>query len=392
MYSDGQYGVYGGVFVPEILTPALLQLKEEFLNCKSDPVFQNELNILLKTFAGRPTPLFFCKNLSNETGINIYLKREDLLHGGAHKTNQVVAQALLAKRMGKTNVIAETGAGQHGVATAMACALLNLKCTVYMGSKDCSRQEMNVLRMKLLGAKVVPVTNGEGTLKEACSEALRDWSKSYVDTHYILGTVAGPDPFPEMVKTFQSVIGKEVKEQFLESTGKLPDFVVACVGGGSNALGIFDEFLEDEKVSLIGVEPYGKGESTDQHGAVLKHGRAGILHGSKTLVLQDYEGQIKDSYSISAGLDYPGVGPEHAFLRDTKRVQYDGVLDDEALDSFQKLCKSEGIIPALESAHALAYVLKNPNKIFSNKNVIVNLSGRGDKDLHLVNEYIKDKI
>lgn len=382
---------FGGQYVPQILVPALEELSKNFIQCLKDDDFQKQLLSLLQDFAGRPTPLFYCSNLSKKTGINIYLKREDLVHGGAHKTNQVIAQALLAKRMGKTKVIAETGAGQHGVATAMASASLNLKCTIFMGSKDCSRQKANVTRMELLGATVISVDNGEGTLKEACSEALREWSNNYDDTHYILGTVAGPAPYPEMVRTFQEIIGKETKEQFFNKTQKLPDYVVAAIGGGSNALGIFSNFIEDKSVKLIGVEPYGKGLSTEQHGAVLKKGSIGILHGARTYVLQDSEGQIKDSYSISAGLDYPGVGPEHSYLKDIGRVQYDGVTDDEAIFAFQELCKNEGIIPALESSHALAYVLKNPNSIFTDKNVIVNLSGRGDKDIDLVREYLKNE-
>lgn len=382
---------FGGQYVPQILVPALQELNKNFTQCLKDDEFQKELLMLLQEFAGRPTPLFYCSNLSSKTGINIYLKREDLVHGGAHKTNQVIAQALLAKRMGKAKVIAETGAGQHGVATAMASALLNLECTIFMGSKDCCRQKANVTRMKLLGAKVVSVDNGEGTLKEACSEALREWSNNYEDTHYILGTVAGPAPYPEMVRTFQEVIGKEAKQQFLKKTEKLPDYIVAAIGGGSNALGIFTDFLEDESVKLIGIEPYGKGIATEQHGAVLYKGSVGILHGAKTYVLQDDEGQIRDSYSISAGLDYPGVGPEHSYLKDIGRVQYDGVTDDEAVSAFQSLCRHEGIIPALESSHALAYVLKNPNSLFTGKDVLINLSGRGDKDIDLIREYLENE-
>lgn len=382
---------FGGQYVPQILVPALNELNENFNQCLTDEEFQSELLILLQEFAGRPTPLFYCSNLSIKTGINIYLKREDLLHGGAHKTNQVIAQALLAKKMGKKKVIAETGAGQHGVATAMASALLNLECTIFMGSKDCARQKANVTRMELLGAKVVSVDNGEGTLKEACSEALREWSNNYENTHYILGTVAGPAPYPKMVRTFQEVIGKEAKQQFLQKNKKLPDYVIAAVGGGSNAMGIFSDFLEDTSVQLIGVEPYGKGINTKEHGAVLHQGSIGILHGARTYVLQDDEGQIKDSYSISAGLDYPGVGPEHAYLKEIGRVLYEGVTDDEAVSAFENLCKHEGIIPALESSHALAYVLKNPNSLFTGKDVLINLSGRGDKDIDLIREYLKNE-
>lgn len=382
---------FGGQYVPQILVPALKELNKNFNECLRDDEFQKELFMLLEEFAGRPTPLFYCSNLSVKTGINIYLKREDLVHGGAHKTNQVIAQALLAKRMGKSKVIAETGAGQHGVATAMASALLNLECTIFMGSKDCSRQKTNVTRMKLLGAQVVSVDNGEGTLKEACSEALREWSNNYANTHYILGTVAGPAPYPEMVRTFQEIIGKEAKQQFLKKTEKLPDFVVAAVGGGSNAMGIFTDFLENESVKLIGIEPYGKGIDTEKHGAVLHKGSIGILHGAKTYVLQDEEGQIRDSYSISAGLDYPGVGPEHSYLKDIGRVHYDGVTDDEAVSAFQSLCRHEGIIPALESSHALAYVLKNPNSLFTGKDVLINLSGRGDKDIDVIREYLENE-
>jgi len=375
MRLNGRYGRFGGCYVPEILVPALEQLEAAFLDAQDDPAFAAELNELLANYAGRPTPLTRCRNLSG----NIYLKREDLLHGGAHKTNQVLAQALLARRMGKTRLIAETGAGQHGVATAIAGALLGFETVIYMGAEDVERQKLNVFRMELMGARVVPVEAGGQTLKDAINEALRDWSASFETTHYLLGTAAGPHPFPTVVREFQRVIGREARAQILDQLGRLPDAVVACVGGGSNAIGLFADFLDDD-VRLIGVEAAGRGLDGAEHGATLLRGRPGILHGAETYVLQDEEGQIADTWSVSAGLDYPGVGPEHAHLKDSGRAQYVGCTDADALAAFQALARSEGILCAFESAHALAHALKlaeeKPEVI-----VLVGLSGRGDKDV-----------
>ncbi|HEY9029843.1 MAG TPA: tryptophan synthase subunit beta [Kangiella sp.] len=379
---DGAYiGQYGGQFVPQLLMPALQQLDQAFEASLLDDEFQTELSRLLKEYAGRPTPVTECTSYARINQSRIFLKREDLLHGGAHKTNQVLAQALLAKKMGKHRIIAETGAGQHGVATALACALLGLKATIYMGKKDCDRQAPNVFRMQLMGAEVIPVDNGSASLKDAINEALRDWASSYETTHYLLGTVAGPAPFPKMVRTFQKIIGEEAKQQMKQLIGKLPDAVVACVGGGSNAIGIFADFIKDEDVRLIGVEPAGKGLDTKAHGATLLKGREGILHGSRTYVLQDKEGQVQESHSVSAGLDYPGIGPEHVHLMTAGRAEYVSVTDDEALEAFQELSKTEGIIPALESSHALAYAKKLAAESSEPLNILVNLSGRGDKDL-----------
>jgi tryptophan synthase beta chain len=383
MRLDGYFGRFGGVFAPEILVPALEQLEAAFLAAKADPDFHAELDGLLKNYAGRPTPLTLCRNLGGET-VRIWLKREDLLHGGAHKTNQVLAQGLLALRMGKTRLIAETGAGQHGVATAMAGALFGLKTQIYMGAKDVARQEINVFRMRLMGAEVIPVEAGSKTLKDAVNEALRDWTASFANTHYLIGTVTGPHPFPLIVRDFQKVIGEEARAQHLEETGRLPDAVIACVGGGSNAMGAFHAFVPDEHVRLIGVEPAGKGMDTPEHGATLQKGREGILHGARTFVLQDADGQIEESWSVSAGLDYPAVGPEHAHLRDTGRADYVGITDDDALAAFQRLARREGIIPAFESAHALAYALKMAEQAQAEGralDIVVNLSGRGDKDM-----------
>jgi tryptophan synthase beta chain len=324
-----------------------------------------------------------------DTPLTVYLKREDLLHGGAHKTNQVLAQALLTKRMGKTRVIAETGAGQHGVATALACALLGLECVIYMGAKDCARQQANVFRMQLMGAKVIPVEAGSGTLKDAVNEALRDWSASFADTHYVLGTAAGPHPFPTVVREFQRVIGKEARAQIVQQLGRLPDAVIACVGGGSNAIGIFADFIADTDVVLIGVEAGGSGIDSGKHGATLSAGSKGILHGAYTYIMQDHNGQIEESHSISAGLDYPGVGPEHAFLKDSGRADYVAVTDAQALAAFQALARHEGIIPALESSHALAYAMQLSQRITTPMHVIVNLSGRGDKDINHVRDYLQ---
>jgi tryptophan synthase beta chain len=376
MRLNGRFGRFGGAYVPEILVPALEQLEAAFLDAQQDPAFGAELNDLLAHYAGRPTPLTRCRNLPP----NIYLKREDLLHGGAHKTNQVLAQGLLAQRMGKRRLIAETGAGQHGVATAIVGALLGFETVVYMGAEDVERQKLNVFRMQLMGATVVPVESGGRTLKDAINEALRDWSASFEDTHYLLGTAAGPHPFPLMVREFQRVIGREARMQILEQIGRLPDAVVACVGGGSNAIGLFSDFVEDKDVRLIGVEAAGKGLATEEHGATLLRGRPGILHGAETYVLQDDDGQIDDTWSVSAGLDYPAVGPEHAHLRDTGRAEYVGATDAEALSAFKTLASSEGILCAFESAHALAHAMKLANEE-PERVIVVGLSGRGDKDV-----------
>ena len=380
MRLGGRFGRFGGVYVPEILVPALEQLEAAFLDAQKDETFRAELDGLLATYAGRPTPLTRCRNLGAGRA-RVYLKREDLLHGGAHKTNQVLAQALLAKRMGKTRLIAETGAGQHGVATAMAGALFGLETRVYMGADDVERQQLNVFRMELMGAEVVPVTAGSRTLKDAVNEALRDWTASYEDTHYLLGTVAGPHPFPLMVREFQRVIGKEAREQILAIEGRLPDALIACVGGGSNAIGIFSDFIADKGVELIGVEAAGKGLDGREHGATLLRGRPGILHGAETLLLQDEDGQVDDTWSISAGLDYPAVGPEHAHLQDIGRASYVGIEDGVALDAFVALARSEGIIAAFESSHAVAHALRLAEERDDNPILLVNLSGRGDKDM-----------
>jgi len=375
------FGEFGGMYVGELLVPALEQLEQAFIESQTDEAFLTEFNNLLTKYAGRPTPLTCCRNIVKNPLAKIYLKREDLLHGGAHKTNQVLGQALLAKRMGKTEIIAETGAGQHGVATAIACSLLGLKCRVYMGAVDCERQQPNVFRMKLMGAEVIPVTAGSGTLKDAVNEALRDWSANYENAHYLLGTAAGPHPFPTIVREFQKMIGEEAKVQFYEEEGRLPDYVIACVGGGSNAIGMFNDFIKEEGVKLIGVEAGGKGIDTNHHGATLVAGTKGMLHGNYTYIMQDKSGQIEESYSVSAGLDYPAVGPQHAFLKDTGRVQYVAINDDEALAAFQALALNEGIIPALESSHALAQALKMAESATEETIYLVNLSGRGDKDL-----------
>jgi tryptophan synthase beta chain len=372
-----RFGRYGGTFVPEILMPALEELEAAFVEAQADPVFQADLSELLTTFCGRPTPLYRCRRFGGSEMI-VWLKREDLLHGGAHKINQALGQGLLAKRLGKTRLIAETGAGQHGVATAMTGSVLGLETTVYMGAKDVARQRVNVDRMGLFGATVVPVATGSATLKDAINEALRDWSASYSTTHYLLGTVAGPHPFPRMVRDFQRVIGDEARRQMVAATGALPDAVVAAVGGGSNAIGIFTAFLDDP-VRLIGVEPAGKGLETGLHGATIGRGEDGILHGAFTRVLQDDDGQIAESHSISAGLDYPAVGPEHAHLAETGRAEYLTCPDREAIDAYLTLTREEGILPALESAHALAAA-----RALGRGNVLVNLSGRGDKDLATV--------
>jgi tryptophan synthase beta chain len=375
MRLSGRFGRFGGCYVPEILVPALEQLEAAFLDAQGDPAFAAELNDLLVNYAGRPTPLTRCRNLPG----NIYLKREDLLHGGAHKTNQVLGQGLLARRMGKTRLIAETGAGQHGVATAIVGALLGFETIVYMGAEDVERQQLNVFRMQLMGAEVIPVESGGRTLKDAINEALRDWSASFETTHYLLGTAAGPHPFPTMVREFQRVIGREARAQIFDQLGRLPDAVVACVGGGSNAIGLFADFIDDD-VRLIGVEAAGRGLDSEQHGATLLRGTPGILHGAETYVLQDEDGQITDTWSVSAGLDYPAVGPEHAHLKDSGRAQYVGATDAEALAAFKTLAESEGIICAFESAHALAHALKLAEREPESA-ILVGLSGRGDKDV-----------
>ncbi len=384
MRLDGYFGRFGGTFVPEILMPALEALEAAFLDAQDDPGFQDELNALLGEYAGRPTPLYRCRRFGADTGSTIWLKREDLLHGGAHKTNQALGQGLLARRLGKRRLIAETGAGQHGVATALTAAVLGLECRVYMGSVDIERQKMNVFRMRLMGTEVVPVDQGSRTLKDAINEALRDWSASYETTHYLLGTVAGPHPFPLMVREFQRVIGREARAQLTARTGRLPDAVVACVGGGSNAIGIFTDFLEDADVRLVGVEPAGRGLATGEHGATLLEGRPGVLHGAYSMLLQDDDGQVTETHSVSAGLDYPGVGPEHAHLQATGRAEYRACTDEEALDAFGLLARSEGILPALESAHALAAALDLARASDRPLDILVNLSGRGDKDLETV--------
>jgi len=385
----GKFGKFGGRFVPETLIPALEELEHAYLKFKKDSKFRQQLEYYLKEFAGRPTPLYFAENLTKATGgARIYLKREDLLHGGAHKINNTLGQALLAKRMGKERIIAETGAGQHGVATAMACAALGLKCEVYMGSKDVERQKLNVFRMKLLGAKVHQVDAGSQTLKDAINEALRDWITNVRTTYYLLGSVVGPHPYPMMVRDFQSVIGRETKQQILKITKKLPSAVLACVGGGSNAIGMFHEFL-DSKVELYGVEAGGEGLQSSKHSATLCAGTEGVLHGMLTYLLQDSEGQISDTHSIAAGLDYPGVGPEHSFLKTMKRVNYTNVSDAEAVNAFLALSKYEGIIPALEPAHALAYAMKIAKKYSKNSSIVVTLSGRGDKDVEVVEHYLR---
>ncbi|AEO08076.1 tryptophan synthase subunit beta [Buchnera aphidicola] len=384
------FGKFGGMFVPQILMPALLQLEKTFVSAQNSSAFKKKLNDLLKNYAGRPTPLTLCKNLTKGTNTRLYLKREDLLHGGAHKTNQVLGQALLATKMKKKEIIAETGAGQHGVATAITCALLNLKCRIYMGIKDIKRQNSNVFRMKLMGAEVIPVKNGSGTLKDACNEALRDWSDTYSTSHYMIGTAAGPHPYPTIVREFQRIIGQETKQQILEYEKNLPDSIIACVGGGSNAIGIFSDFIHDDKVNLIGVEPAGYGIETGKHGAPLKYGRTGIYFGMKSHLMQNEEGQIQNSWSISAGLDFPSVGPEHAWLNSINRAQYVSINDKEAVHAFQILCQKEGIIAALESSHALAYALKIINAEPRKKQIlVVNLSGRGDKDIFTVRNFLK---
>ncbi len=377
----GYFGAYGGRFVPETLSFALDELATAYDDARIDPAFQECLDDLLSNYVGRRTPLYFAERLTAHSGgASIYLKREDLNHTGAHKINNAIGQALLAKRLGKARIIAETGAGQHGVAAATACALLGLPCRVFMGEVDVERQRPNVQRMKLLGAEVIPVDSGSRTLKDAINAAMRQWVSDVRDTHYLVGSVVGPDPFPRMVRDFQSVIGRETRAQCLDRLGRLPDMVVACVGGGSNAIGMFHPLLEDP-VALVGVEAAGHGIETSQHAATLTKGRPGVLHGARTILLQDEDGQIQEAHSISAGLDYPGVGPEHAHLRDIGRVRYESVTDGEALAAFRLLARLEGIVPALESAHAVAFAIKAASPLSSETVIIVNLSGRGDKDL-----------
>ncbi len=382
MSETGHYGIYGGQYVAETLMPALQELTEVFEACRKDPAFLDELHGLLRDYVGRETPLYFARRLSERCGgARIYLKREDLNHTGAHKVNNTLGQGLLARRMRKPRLIAETGAGMHGVATATVAALLGLECDVFMGTEDIRRQAPNVQRMKALGARVVPVPGGTGTLKDAMNEALRDWVATVRRTFYVIGTVAGPHPYPAMVRFFQSVIGAEARRQILEKEGRLPDAVIACVGGGSNAMGIFSGFLDDPGVALIGVEAAGRGLETGQHAASICAGSVGILHGNKTYLLQDEDGQIRTTHSVSAGLDYPGVGPEHAYLHDTGRAAYCTITDREAIAAFDLLCRTEGIIPALESAHALAEAVRRAPALRRDQILIVNLSGRGDKDM-----------
>lgn len=382
----GYFGEFGGAFVPELLVPPLQEVERAMQEIMPTEGFQKELGDLLSDYAGRPTPLTFCPTLSGELGFNLWLKREDLLHTGAHKINNTLGQALLAKKMGKKALVAETGAGQHGVATAAAAARLGLDCTIYMGAEDVERQAANVRRMRLLGANVHPVASGTATLKDAINETLRAWISAQDTTHYCFGTAAGPHPFPTLVRELQSIIGRETRERILKLTGRLPDAVVACVGGGSNAIGMFYPFLNDSEVKIIGVEAAGTGEAGCYNSAPLNLGTPGVLHGNYTMLLQTVDGQIEPSHSISAGLDYPGVGPEHAWLHKTGRVRYGMAKDSEALNAFLKLCTTEGILPALESSHALAWVLANKREFEPGMNVIVNLSGRGDKDMDIVNQ------
>ena len=389
----GRFGPYGGRFVPETLMPALEELTEKYLEARDDPEFQQELGYYLREYVGRPTPLYFAERLSERLGgPKIYLKREDLNHTGAHKINNALGQGLLAKRMGKPRIIAETGAGQHGVATATACALLGFECEVYMGTEDIERQRLNVFRMRLLGAKVVAVDSGSKTLKDAMNEAFRDWVTNVGDTHYIIGSAAGAHPYPMMVRDFQSVIGKEARAQILEHEGRLPDVIVACVGGGSNAIGIFHPFEQDTEVRFIGVEAAGRGMKPGEHAATLVAGSLGVLHGARSYLLQDDLGQVLPTHSVSAGLDYPGVGPEHSLYKDTGRAEYVAATDEEALAGFRLLCETEGIIPALESAHAVAHVAKIAPEMDRDQIVLINLSGRGDKDVEEVERILEDRL
>jgi len=388
MKNNTRFGKFGGMFVPETLVPALEELESAYMKAIQDKRFRRELSHHLKEYAGRPTGLYLAENFSRRVGCKVYLKREDLLHGGAHKTNNVLGQALLAKAMGKRRIIAETGAGQHGVAVAMVGALFRFRTEIYMGVEDIERQKINVLRMRLCGAKVNPVevSKGKGSLKDAINEALRDWTTNVRDTYYMLGSVAGPHPYPSLVRDFQKIIGEEARAQIMEKEGRLPDYVLACVGGGSNAIGIFNAFISDKEVGLIGVEAGGKGIGTDEHCATLSKGEEGVFQGAHSYVLQDRNGQIKDAYSISAGLDYPGVGPQHAFLKGAGRAEYVSVDDKEALEAFRVLSEDEGIIPALESAHAVAYAMRMKPK--KDDIIIINLSGRGDKDMFVAGKHL----
>lgn len=389
--SNTYYGKFGGQYVSESLMNTLQEVDEAFEAAIKDPEFIKEYHYYLKQYVGRETPLYFAENLSQKYGTRIYLKREDLNHTGAHKINNVIGQILLAKRMGKKKVIAETGAGQHGVATATGAALFGMECTVFMGSEDIERQRLNVLRMEMLGAKVVPVTSGSNTLKDATNEAIRTWAKTAEDTFYIIGSAVGPYPYPKMVKEFQSCISREAKKQFAEQVGGLPDAVVACVGGGSNSIGMFADFIDDKDVKLVGVEAAGLGIETGKHASAMALGNPGVLHGMCSYLLQDDDGNIQLAHSISAGLDYPGVGPEHAYLRDTGRVEYVSITDKEAMDALLELCKVEGIIPAIESAHAMAYVFKMAQEMNENQSIVMCLSGRGDKDVNTIADYVAGK-
>ena len=380
--ENGHFGIFGGRYVPETLMPILLELEENYNKYRFDKNFWDEVNYLLQEYVGRPNPLYYAKNISDEIGAKVYLKREDLNHTGAHKVNNVIAQGLLAKKLGKTKVIAETGAGQHGVATATIAALMGLECTIFMGAKDVARQELNVFRMKLLGAKVIAVESGSKTLKDAMNDAIRFWVTNARDTYYIIGTVAGPHPYPMMVRDFQAIIGWETRQQILKKENRLPDYVVACIGGGSNAIGMFSHFLEDDEVKCVGIEAGGLGLDTDKHGCSLEKGSPGVLHGQCSYLLQDEDGQVLEAHSISAGLDYPGIGPEHAYHKDLKTIEYDSITDDEAMDAFVWLSQKEGIIPAFESSHAIAYLKKaKVQEKLKDKIVVINLSGRGDKDM-----------
>ena len=391
--NRGYFGNYGGQFVPETLMPVLDELATAYTEAKADTAFWAELESLSRHYSGRPTPLYLAEKLSKHSGgARIYLKREDLAHTGAHKINNALGQGLLARRMGKRRIIAETGAGQHGVATAAVCAMLGMECIVYMGEEDIHRQSLNVFRMKLMGAEVRGVSSGSRTLKDAINEAIRDWVTNPSDSYYLLGSVVGPYPYPTIVRGFQSVIGRETRQQILDESGRLPDYIIACVGGGSNAMGIFHPFLDDKDVELIGVEAAGRGLNTGEHAASLAAGTVGVLHGAKSYVLQDSDGQIRETHSISAGLDYPGVGPEHSYLKDTGRVTYTAVSDKEALEGFKLLCRTEGIPPALEPAHAIFYAARMAGSLSKEKIIVVNLSGRGDKDMDIVAEALGMKL
>lgn len=389
--NNKQYGEYGGQYVAESLMNTLKELETAYREAIKDPEFIREYKYYLKDYVGRETPLYLAEKLSEKYGTKIYLKREDLNHTGAHKINNVIGQILLAKRMGKKKVIAETGAGQHGVATATGAALFGMECTVYMGEEDMARQALNVFRMEMLGARVECVKTGSRTLKDATNEAIRTWAKNAEDTFYIIGSAVGPHPYPEMVKQFQRVISVETKKQILEKEGRLPDCVIACVGGGSNSIGMFAEFIDEKDVQLIGVEAAGCGIETGEHASAFSVGQAGVLHGMRSYLLQDEDGNVQIAHSISAGLDYPGVGPEHAYLHDSGRAQYVSVTDDEAMEALLELCKTEGIIPAIESAHALAYAFKKAKDMTPDQIMVVNLSGRGDKDVHTIADYFKDR-